>query len=157
MQYMKNPNPQELPLKKEEKFRKQHNKMYLSELERRLQCCLRNLPIACKAVQVAKPPREIKKKKMEAICLPSTILMVTKAYLSQHFKPNQIWYDGTLYYNDIEKCGILFYSCSIYVGLALQDAVVEVTEEGTRASAATVAVVNILPVPIDSKLLLRKL
>ncbi len=30
---------------------------------------------------------------------------------------------------------------------------VEVTEEGTRASAATVAVVNILPVPIDSKLL----
>ncbi len=29
----------------------------------------------------------------------------------------------------------------------------EVTEEGTRASAATVAVVNILPVPIDSKLL----
>ncbi len=42
-------------LKTEEKFRKQHDKMYLSELERRLQCCLRKIPIASEAVQVAIP------------------------------------------------------------------------------------------------------
>jgi hypothetical protein len=74
-------------LKTEEKFRKQHDKMYLSELERRLQCCLRKIPIACEAVQVAKPPGEstVNKiiKKMEAIFLPSTILMVTKVYLTK--------------------------------------------------------------------------
>ena len=36
--------------------------MYLPELEPRLQYCLRNLRIACKAVQVAIPLRELKLK-----------------------------------------------------------------------------------------------
>ncbi len=39
---------------------KYNNKGYLSELEHRLQYCLRNLRIACKAVQVAIPLRELK-------------------------------------------------------------------------------------------------
>jgi hypothetical protein len=48
--------------KTEEKFRKYNNKVYLSELEHRLQYCLRNLRIARKAVQVAIPLRELKLK-----------------------------------------------------------------------------------------------
>jgi hypothetical protein len=40
-----------------------NNKMYLSELELRLQYCLRNLRIECKAVQVAIPLGELKLKK----------------------------------------------------------------------------------------------
>jgi hypothetical protein len=36
--------------------------MYLSELEPRLQYCLRNLQIACKAVQIAIPLGELKLK-----------------------------------------------------------------------------------------------
>jgi hypothetical protein len=40
-------------LNTEEKFREYTNKVYLCELERRLQYCLRNLQIACKAVHVA--------------------------------------------------------------------------------------------------------
>jgi hypothetical protein len=39
-----------------------NNKVYLSELEPRLQYCLRNLRIACKAVQVAIPLGELKLK-----------------------------------------------------------------------------------------------
>jgi hypothetical protein len=38
------------------------NKVYLPELEPRLQYCLRNLRIACKRVQVAIPLRELKLK-----------------------------------------------------------------------------------------------
>jgi hypothetical protein len=39
-----------------------NNKVYLPELEPRLQYCLRNLQTACKAVQVAIPLEELKLK-----------------------------------------------------------------------------------------------
>ncbi len=39
-----------------------NNKVYLPELEPRLQYCLRNLRIACKAVKVAIPLEELKLK-----------------------------------------------------------------------------------------------
>jgi hypothetical protein len=39
-----------------------NNKVYVSELEPRLQYCLRNLQIACKAVQIAIPLGELKLK-----------------------------------------------------------------------------------------------
>jgi hypothetical protein len=48
-----------------------NNKVYLSELEPRLQYCPRNLQIACKAVQVAIPLGELKLKyKNEGNILP---------------------------------------------------------------------------------------
>jgi hypothetical protein len=45
-------NLQESLWKQKKKFRKYNNKMYKSDLERRLQYCLRNPQIACKAVHV---------------------------------------------------------------------------------------------------------
>ncbi len=53
-----------LPLRISEngrKIRKYNNTVYLSELDRSLQYCLRNLGIACKAVQVAMPLGELEK------------------------------------------------------------------------------------------------
>jgi hypothetical protein len=64
---MKQPLPFGISLKTEEKFRKCNKKVNLSGSELRLQCCRRNLRIACKAVQVAIPLGELKLKfKMEA-------------------------------------------------------------------------------------------
>jgi hypothetical protein len=59
--------------------------MYLCGLELRLQYCLRNLRIACKAVQVAMPlghlKLEFKKCRQHLkIFLPSMNLIPTKAY-----------------------------------------------------------------------------
>jgi hypothetical protein len=57
----------------------------MSELEHRLQYFLRNLRIACKAVRVTIPPRELKIKIKKwrqhlKIFLPSAILVLAKAY-----------------------------------------------------------------------------
>jgi hypothetical protein len=53
----------ENPSKNRRKIQKICNdKVYLSKLEPRLQYCLRNLRIACKAVQVAIPLGELKLK-----------------------------------------------------------------------------------------------
>jgi hypothetical protein len=59
--------------------------MYLSGSELRLQYCLRNLRIACKAVLVAIPLGQLKLEFKKCrqhlkICLPSTNLLLTNAY-----------------------------------------------------------------------------
>jgi hypothetical protein len=74
--------------------------VYLSELEPRLQYCLRNLRIACKAVQIAIPLGELKLKLKNGGNISKSFYRPRSLYSSRpiqpyHFKLNLIWCDGT--------------------------------------------------------------
>jgi hypothetical protein len=60
-----------------------NNKVYLPELETRLQYCLRNLRIACKAVQVTIPLGELKNKNKKTESTFKNLFTIQDPYTHQ--------------------------------------------------------------------------
>jgi hypothetical protein len=78
--------------------------MYLSGLELRLQHCLWNLGIACKAVQVVIPLGQLKLEQKNAGNISKSFYYLQTFYPPRpiqpyHFQPNLIWRDGTFKIN----------------------------------------------------------
>ncbi len=97
-----------LSLKIKEKLWKYRKKMFLSGLELRLQNCLRNLRIACKAVQVAMPLGQLKLEKLNLFTIyePFTHQWL-RPIQSYHFQSNLIWCDGTCKLVPVLRLGMI--------------------------------------------------
>jgi hypothetical protein len=89
-----------LSLKTEEKFRKCKKKKNLSVSKLRLQYCLRNLRIACKAVHVVIPLGYLNLKLIIGGNIKKSFYHLRNLYSprlvqSYHYEPNLIWCEGT--------------------------------------------------------------
>ncbi len=105
--YVKQSSTYRISLKTEEKFGKCNKKVYeyLSDLECRLQYCLWNLRIACKAVQVAIPLRELKLKFISGANIYKSFYHLRSLYSPRTIQPhccepNLSWCNGT--FNSLE-------------------------------------------------------
>jgi hypothetical protein len=80
----------------------------LSGSDLRLQCCLRNLRIACKAVQVAIPLGELELKQKNRGNILTNLFIICEPYTHQvqlyDFQSNLILCDGT--FNKLQNVGL---------------------------------------------------